>query len=479
VARSSPPPLLTITPARRTERSMGRKNKAEAFRDGTYVRFVSFGKRTVKQGECAAVWSASGKRKVVEGPQRIRLWWSHVRFLSRTVADGHQYLVIQYRNGSREHRRGPCAMFHDPCIHEFVGCSDAYKLAANEALVVYREAENKEDGIADQTEAIKAAAAATGPTVAVAVGRQIVRGPAVFVPRHDEWVHTFSWHGTPSAGKLPGQGSKTGKPNDDKVPHATKFQVLRQMPDQMYCTVRDVRTKDDAQVAVHLMIFYELDHIEQMLDSTNDPIGDFINATSADVMSFGAANTYESLLERTEQLSELATFPTVKARMETSGYRLINVVYRGYSTSSKLQEMHDDAIARRTKLRLQSATARVEQAEQSMLLRAREERAEGERALEAAAARHSLEIGRLEAEQRRKEADADHGQHMRHQAEAAEATLKIRQHETDEEVRRAGALKHLGVDLTKLLCVSADGKPTQHVRIDSATPTQVHLDVAR
>ena len=65
---------------------MGRKNKADAFRDGTYVRFVSFGKRTVKQGECAAVWSASGKRKVVEGPQRIRLWWSHVRFLSRSVA---------------------------------------------------------------------------------------------------------------------------------------------------------------------------------------------------------------------------------------------------------------------------------------------------------------------------------------------------------------------------------------------------------
>ena len=51
------------------------------------------------------------------------------------------------------------------------------------------------------------------------------------------------------------------------------------------------------------------------------------------------------------------------------------VVYRGLSTSSRLQEMHDEAIAKRTRLRLQGDTARVEQAEQALNLRCREEQA--------------------------------------------------------------------------------------------------------
>ena len=54
------------------------------------------------------------------------------------------------------------------------------------------------------------------------------------------------------------------------------------MPDSMYLSVRDVRTVDDASLTVHLMLFYELQSIETMLDSTNDMIGDFINAASAD-----------------------------------------------------------------------------------------------------------------------------------------------------------------------------------------------------
>ena len=77
------------------------------------------------------------------------------------------------------------------------------------------------------------------------------------------------------------------------------------------------------------MLFYELQDIEKMLDNTSDPIGDFINAASADVMGFGAANTYESLLERTDHLSELSTFPTVQSRMNAVGYTLNKVVYRG------------------------------------------------------------------------------------------------------------------------------------------------------
>ena len=62
---------------------------------------------------------------------------------------------------------------------------------------------------------------------------------------------------------------------------------------------------------------------------SNDPIGDFINATSADVMTFGAGNTYESLLKNTAQLSDLAAFPILSTRMAQVGFQLLKIVYRG------------------------------------------------------------------------------------------------------------------------------------------------------
>ena len=237
----------------------------KTFRDGSYYAHVWFGKRTVKEGEAAAVWDFSGRRKVVEGPRRVRLWFCHVRFLDRFTADLHQFLSVHYRDGRSEHLRGPVSLFMDPCVHERVDLKEAYKLSANEALVVYREVEKVVAGepqaavtgtgcTAESADGRALAKPAPTPGTAGGVLRRIVCGPSVYVPNHQEWVHTFSWHGSVGAD---GKGSKTGAPDDKKRPHALTFQVLRAMPDQMYVSVRDVRTKDDAQITVHLMIFYE------------------------------------------------------------------------------------------------------------------------------------------------------------------------------------------------------------------------------
>lgn len=133
----------------------------------------------------------------------------------------------------------------------------------------------------------------------------------------------------------------------------------------MYVSVKGVRTTDDAQVTIHLMIFFELQNIEAMLDATNDPMGDFINATSADVMMFGANNTYEQLLQHTGMLSDLDTFPILASRMRQTGFELLKCVYRGYSASEALQSMHDQAIAKRTRLKLDADTHAMEQQQQA------------------------------------------------------------------------------------------------------------------
>ena len=455
----------------------------KTFRDGSYYRSVWMGKRTVKEGECAAIWNMSGERKKIEGPQRVRLWFSHVRFLDKHTADQSQYLVCQYRNGRREHMRGPISLFFDPCVHQLVECRDAYKLAANEALVVYNE---KATAAAASPDAITLELSSNGeaPQKGLKVGdadlrqvsRRIVTGPAIFIPSSDEWVHEFSWHGSfPNGTGIDGTGSKTGYLGDTKRPHAVKFEKLRSMPDQMYYSVKDVRTKDDAQITVHLMLFYELASIEKMLDSTNDPIGDFINAASADVMTFGAAHTYESFLQETSTLSEIATFPILSQRMEQTGYKLMKVVYRGYTCAPQLQEMHNTSIAKRTKLRLDSDTAKEEQEKQAMELRCRQARSAQERELAEASARHKIELAGLEKEQARRDEDADHEQAMRHESARRDAELAHLNAKHEAEAKRHGALKGLGVDLTKYLVALAAAKPDQHLRIDSAAAPAVHV----
>ena len=95
---------------------------------------------------------------------------------------------------------------------------DAYKLATNEALVVYCE---KAEGVPANCEPSK------GPLVkGAAVERRIVTGPAIFVPSARDWIHQFSWHGSPGAN---GTGSKTGTPGDTKIPHGVEFEKLRCM----------------------------------------------------------------------------------------------------------------------------------------------------------------------------------------------------------------------------------------------------------
>ena len=194
------------------------KNSKKTFRDGSYYRHVVVGKRTVKEGECAAIWTASGDRKLVEGPRRVRLWFSHIRFLDRYVADEGQFLSVQYRDGRKENVRGPIARFNDPCVHQSIEVKDAYKLATNEAFVVYCE---KAEGAPANCEPSKR------PLVkGAAVERRIVTGPAIFVPSARDWIHQFSWHGSPGAN---GTGSKTGTPGDTKIPHGVEFEKLRCM----------------------------------------------------------------------------------------------------------------------------------------------------------------------------------------------------------------------------------------------------------
>ncbi len=359
------------------------------------------GFHTIAQGQRVAVWDIRGKRTIIDGPQRLYLFNKRIEPLHAFSAGPTQYLVIKYHDGRIEHQRGPAIVWMDRVEHQEIRVADAVELDANEALVVYKQ-ENPQ------------------------ITRRIVRGPAMFVPESDEWLHTFSWH-----------GSVAGN-NFRKLPHALKFTKLRVIPDQMYYDVEDVRTADDALMVVKLMVFFELDDIGTMLNATHDPIADFINAVSADVIDFASGVTFEQFKEQTEKLNNLDTYKQLIQRSQRIGYRIAKVVYRGYHANPKLQSMHDNAIESRTRLRLEAETERQAQELADLKLKREQDRSRMRQEMEQSDVEHQNRIKRTA-----------HDEQLRHQQADRESELSGRRAANDEELRLQRAKEEISLTTQK------------------------------
>lgn len=176
------------------------------------------GQLVVREGETVSIFGSKGDQNIITGPCALRPFFSEVQFLRREACDQQSYLVIEYLDGKVEHRRGPTFVMVDPCLHHKVSVKHAIMLEASQALVVYSEDEVSphHTGKSDDQKSVT---------------RRLVKGPEIFCPLANEWLHRFSWHGSIIAGN--GKGSITGSPNDTKVAHAVEFTKLRELPDQM------------------------------------------------------------------------------------------------------------------------------------------------------------------------------------------------------------------------------------------------------
>jgi hypothetical protein len=278
---------------------------------------------TIEENQRVVVVRSDGTIEIAEGPRKMWRWGKRFRPMEHHIAHPGEFLMVRYRDGRQEHVRGPAHVWLDPRQHLGIGKEEIFQISDREAVVVYsKDAE-------------------TGR-----VGRRIVHGPADFMPEPGEWLHTFSWHGS--------------RPDADgsyrKVPNAMVFQKLWLLPDQMYHDVPEVRTADGAVLTIRLMIFFELLDIEKMLVTTHDPIGDFVNAATADVVEFLSKHDFETFKASIEKLNDLDTYEQLTSRAEQCGYRIGKVVYRGYGAPEALQQMHEQALESRTRLRLEKDT---------------------------------------------------------------------------------------------------------------------------
>ncbi|MCB9673466.1 MAG: hypothetical protein H6737_00025 [Alphaproteobacteria bacterium] len=392
---------------------------------------------TVREGQRVLVTDRNGRSTIVEGPKRVFSWGKRIEAMAHYVAHPGDFLILRFRDGRQEHLPGPAHAWMDPREHVSIQKEEAVQIAAKEAVVVYSEADGK-------------------------VSRRVVHGPETFVPGPGEWLHEFSWHG-------PAPGGNTLA----KVPGALNFQKLWMMPDQMYHDVADVRTADDAVLTIRLMLFFELLDIETMLATTHDPIGDFVNAATSDVVDFVAKKTFDAFKSSTDRLNDLETYPQLAARAKQCGYRMDKVVYRGYGAPPALQRLHDEATENRVRLQLERATEQQAQELEDFKLdrglargaKERQRQAEEQaHQLAMAKTRHADELAQREAQVFAKRA-----------AREADAVLDARFRGERDRLQREhlAELAKLGVDLTKVLTA---GAPDRVIELRGSDGSHVHVD---
>lgn len=410
-----------------------------------------WGRVTVPEGARYAIWNPmSGTCRQIDGPGALWASGARVEELKLHTAEPSQYLVVTRKDGTVEHRRGPCSQWADPVNYVSVATHTSLNVEGGEAIVVYRE----ESGAGDTKE----------------LRRIIMRGPLLHVPTGLEWLHNFSWHGT---------SVKTFKEElQVKLPGALKFQKLRTTPDQVYFDIPSVRTRDDALITIKLMAFVQVMDIEKMLDATHDPISEFMSSLSADTMDFVGMRSFDKFKADLESLSSLESYPHFAARCKMVGYDLSKVVFRGYTTSPQLQEMHDAAIHKRTELVLQRETqeqeqdlkdfqlmrdsARAQQLSDFELQRAREQQA-----LQTQSREHDVRMLDMAAVASRKRDYDEHLQSLKVKEESHTLEIKHTNNDNRTAQEHYTKLQHMGVDLSRYLTVLARGPAQRVIEVDA------------
>eukprot|EP00551_Chaetoceros_affinis_P013026 CAMPEP_0203686344 /NCGR_PEP_ID=MMETSP0090-20130426/49014_1 /ASSEMBLY_ACC=CAM_ASM_001088 /TAXON_ID=426623 /ORGANISM="Chaetoceros affinis, Strain CCMP159" /LENGTH=492 /DNA_ID=CAMNT_0050555565 /DNA_START=38 /DNA_END=1513 /DNA_ORIENTATION=- len=305
------------------------------FRSGGYIKHVSIGGRTIKDGEAAAIWNAKGEHKQIIGPKREFMVNSTIRFLTRYRAQSHQYLKISHIDGRVEHVPGPASIFQNPAYHDSISVESAYRLgSSSECLVVCCEHDNdnnnntddslgnsssksfgtddkspKEGTVASTTCGTPSSCSLSTPsrmsTSENVVITRLIHGPTLFIPKPSDHVHTFTWS------------------NDEHYSCPTQAQVqTQQFLPQSFNILHTsgkislkatIPTIDGFSFDATLIVPYKIKSITPLdVDETNGTDGAFLLQSNVDVTK----ELYDALLFDTQLLGDTFSSEVLKSKKE-------------------------------------------------------------------------------------------------------------------------------------------------------------------
>lgn len=422
------------------------------FRGAGYHKKVRLGKRTIKDGEAAVIWSRNGRAREIIGPKLERLWCSTIKFLDRHTAQLGEYLSIEFQDGAIEHLAGPCSVYQNPVRHVSVTIHKAIELKSSDDMVVVlncgapgspsnasrRHPPKKLLAVGDPV-----AAASTGGSGQATVDRRIVRGPALFIPDANEKVLDHSW------------SYSEGSPRT--------FNVLSARP----CSVLasgSLRASDGVKLTARLRLDLRMVDIKLAL-ATADPIATIRYTAQADITNLGSGPATAVLTGGSAmQLGELKSYPALLALAGAVGFELTGVTLESVELPAEMRRAIDARVAadtahlaamesskRAAEAHRADADQKLQQAHQDELMAdaefaAAERAAQHTHALKAAEQQHELELQAARAVK----AQADARTQNAVQAEFL------------------GQLRELGVDLTTYLTSLAPRQNVEDRRVTTA-----------
>jgi hypothetical protein len=347
--------------------------------------------------------------------------------LKTYVATAEQYLKIIKNDGHTENISGPIKMVLNPQEITKIEVANAININTGEAIVVYCDLDNR--------------------TI-----RRVIHGPTSYIPKTKEWLQNFSWHGS-----------------DPQNPHVKKrsmlnFYKIKTLPNQIFYNMDKVRTMDDTLLTIRLAIFFQMENIEMMLDNTNDIIADFMNGASSDVTNFVAEHDFASFKRSVNELNNLELYKRLIERADKIGYKINKVIFRSYSTTDAIQQMHDKAIETRTKLLLEKETEEQSQELLNFKIEQEMERNKKKHELEKADVIHKLEIERVK-----------HESVLQRKKEEQMLNLETIRNSNSESSYYLEGLEKMGVDLTQYLVAKEQGGPHKWIKVDGSNDPKLHL----
>mmetsp|Transcript_129892 Transcript_129892/g.376087 ORF Transcript_129892/g.376087 Transcript_129892/m.376087 type:complete len:403 (-) Transcript_129892:239-1447(-) len=384
------------------------------FRGKGYVRRVKIGKRTVKEGEAVAVWDQYGRHKEIVGPARVRLWWSTIRFLDRHLASAEQYLRVQNRDGTVEHRRGPMALFENPVKHTAVSIENAIQLPDSSSFIVVLRREGTK----------------------ATPEQSVIQGPLLFFPEPKDSVKPFAWAGHKQPGAAAGSaGSTSVGASDGAAPVSGILSaggcVLSTRATGSLKLSIEARDSADFSATVVVILYLRITSVKDALE-VSDPLRESMS------------------LLRSAVLGALAN-----VRFADRGKSLHHIVREALSASA-LEESLAAALRQRAACEfVRLDTAAVEPSEVlAKLLRREDELADAKVADELA--KMSLAASMARQGQEHELASVQQRNLLKLEAEKHSAHRSQEEYEDRRRLENLKQLRSLGVDLTKYLCTVAE-----------------------
>lgn len=398
------------------------------FRDRNYRRYVTIGKRTVKDGEALLIWNRHGVTTEVVGPKLVYLYCSAIRFLSKYTAGPEEYLVVTKTDGRVEHLPGPVSLFENPTLHNSIKVKSAISLtSASECIVLHRQ---------QPAPLIKTEAGLVAPSP-ISGGQQIERlylqGPTLVFPGVGDSVLNFNW-------------SSPLLSFEEKSP----FHVLNTAKRQIKAKgCVSFRGENKIKGYVQLLLSLQITNVAMMCDGTNDLMADLTDALEVDMnhISLLAIETIQEVNDL-EIFGTLDSFPQLTTRAQEMGVHVEYVLFGGFQPDESLRHHIADLANVHAKYAKDCIVNEQNQQKRAMELTAKKDRLAQEESF--MKAEIEMKQHYLEAEHHYKQSQLDNDLILRKREE--DFALETLRNKNKESIKSLQTLSELGVDLTKLLC---------------------------